>query len=92
MTAGVFAWQLGNEAFLSGFKAQRYQLDTAAGFEEAKGIMGDAILADVRRDIGRLLNSYQEKVRNIDEYIIHPGLKDLHLVRRCILWMPAGTA
>ncbi len=47
---------------------------------------------DVRRDVGRLLNSYQEKVRNIDEYIIHPGLKDLHLVRKCILWMPAGAA
>ncbi len=47
---------------------------------------------DVRRDIGRLLNSYQEKVRNIDEYIIHPGLKDLHLVRKCILWMPAEAA
>lgn len=47
---------------------------------------------DVRRDVGRLLNSYQEKIRNIDEYIIHPGLKDLHLVRKCILWMPAGAA
>jgi ribosomal protein S27E len=39
-------------AFLSGFKAQRYQLDTAAGFEEAKGIMGETILLDARRDIG----------------------------------------
>lgn len=47
---------------------------------------------DVRRDVQRLLNSYQENVRNIDEYIIHPGLKDLHLVRKCILWMPAGAA
>jgi hypothetical protein len=47
---------------------------------------------DVRRDIRRLANSYQERVDNIDEYIIHPGLKDLHLVRKCILWMPAGAA
>ncbi len=47
---------------------------------------------DVRRDIHRLLNSYQENMRNIDEYVIHPGLKDLHLVRKCILWMPAGAA
>ncbi len=39
-------------SFLSGFRAQRCQLDTAAGFEEAKRIMGDAILLDVRRDIG----------------------------------------
>jgi hypothetical protein len=38
--------------------------------------------------IGRLLSAYQEKVRNIDEYIVHPNLKDVHLVRTCILWMP----
>jgi hypothetical protein len=28
-------------------------------------------------------------VTNIDEYIIHPNPRDLHLVRTCILWMPA---
>lgn len=46
---------------------------------------------DVSREIQRLRNSYLEKVRNIDEYIIHPNLKDLHLVRTCILWLPAGA-
>jgi len=46
---------------------------------------------DVNREIHRLRNSYLERVRNIDEYIIHPNLKDLHLVRTCILWMPAGA-
>lgn len=49
----------------------------------------EALKAGVRRDIQRLMRSYQERVRNIDEYIIHPGLKDLHLVRTCIVWMPA---
>ncbi len=48
--------------------------------------------ADVRRDVWRLLNSYQDKVRNIDEYIIHPGIRDLHLVRTCILWMPVEVS
>jgi hypothetical protein len=46
---------------------------------------------DVSREIQRLRNSYLERVHNIDEYIIHPNLKDLHLVRTCILWMPAGA-
>jgi hypothetical protein len=48
----------------------------------------ESLEGDVRRDINRLLNSYQDKIRNIDEYICHPGLKDLHLVRKGILWMP----
>lgn len=50
--------------------------------------MLESLEVDVRRDVGRLVNSYSEKVRNIDEYILHPGLKDLHLVRKGILWMP----
>jgi hypothetical protein len=48
----------------------------------------ESLETDVRRDTNRLMNSYLDKVRNIDEYILHPGLKDLHLVRKCILWMP----
>lgn len=39
-------------AFLSGFKAQRYQVDLPAGFEEAKQIMAPIIQHDVRQDIG----------------------------------------
>lgn len=39
-------------AFLSGFKAQRYQVEMVEGFEEAKGIMAPVIEGDVRRDIG----------------------------------------
>ncbi len=39
-------------AFLSGFKAQRYQVDLAEGFERAKEIIAPAIESDVRTDIG----------------------------------------
>jgi DNA-directed RNA polymerase subunit RPC12/RpoP len=39
-------------AFLSGFKAQRYEVDLPQGFEEAKGIMAPVIEQDVRNDIG----------------------------------------
>jgi len=40
------------------------------------------------RRIAEILKEYQEKACNNDEYIIHPNLKDIHLVRTCILWMP----
>lgn len=39
-------------AFLSGFKAQRYQVGLPEGFEEAKLIMAPIIEQDVRDDIG----------------------------------------
>lgn len=39
-------------AYLSGYKAQRYQVELAKGFEEAKGVMAGAIEGDVRNDIG----------------------------------------
>jgi len=49
-------------AFLSGFKAQRYQVELAEGFEEAKGIMAPAIEGDVRRDIG----GDEQRVHNVN--------------------------
>jgi ribosomal protein S27E len=39
-------------AYLSGYKAQRYQVDLAEGFEVAKKIAEPVIDSDVRRDIG----------------------------------------
>jgi DNA-directed RNA polymerase subunit RPC12/RpoP len=39
-------------AFLSGFKAQRYQVDLAEGFERAKGAIAPTIESAVHRDIG----------------------------------------
>ena len=38
--------------YLSGFKAQRYQLELKGGFEKAKGVMHRTIEQDVRRAIG----------------------------------------
>jgi hypothetical protein len=52
----------------------------------------EALEIDVRLEIQRLIHSYREKVTNIDEYIVHLNLRDLHLVRTCILWIPEGTA
>jgi len=39
-------------AYLSGFKAQRYQVELPAGFEEAKQVMAGVIDGAVRNDIG----------------------------------------
>ena len=39
-------------AFLSGFKAQRYQVDLAQGFERAKQVIAPVIEDNVRSDIG----------------------------------------
>jgi ribosomal protein S27E len=39
-------------AYLSGFKAQRYQVELKGGFEKAKGVMQRTIEQDVRRAIG----------------------------------------
>ena len=39
-------------AFLSGFKAQRYQVDLAQGFERVKQIAAGVIKSDVRQNIG----------------------------------------
>ena len=46
--------------------------------------------ADAYRAIGRLLATWQDKAYNIDEYVVHPSLKDVHLSRTRILWMPRG--
>ena len=39
-------------AYLSGFKAQRYQIDPKEGFEDAKHFMGLLITGEIRQDIG----------------------------------------
>jgi hypothetical protein len=44
---------------------------------------------ETRHEIQRLTGLYQDRLQNIDEYVVHPNLKDIHLVRTCILWMPA---
>jgi hypothetical protein len=41
-------------------------------------------------EISKLSDSFNEKASAVDEYILHPNLKDIHLVRSCILWMPKG--
>jgi predicted RNA-binding Zn-ribbon protein involved in translation (DUF1610 family) len=50
-------WDLANlmpyaDEFLSGFRAETYQVDLAQGFDRAREIMDNGIQASIRRDIG----------------------------------------
>jgi DNA-directed RNA polymerase subunit RPC12/RpoP len=48
-------------AFLSGFRAQRYQVDLAEGFERVKQLAAEIIKNDVRQDIG----GDEQRIHNI---------------------------
>jgi hypothetical protein len=51
-----------------------------------------ALELEVHEAIAKVEDSYEDKAQSIDEYIIHPNLKDIHFVRTCILWMPPQAA
>ena len=48
--------------------------------------------SEAHQAVAEIWESYKEKARSVDEYILHPNLKDIHFVRCCILWIPARTA
>ncbi len=47
---------------------------------------------EAQQAIAKLSEANKEKAQSIDEYILHPNLKDIHFVRSCILWIPAKAA
>jgi DNA-directed RNA polymerase subunit RPC12/RpoP len=61
-------------AFLSGFKAQRYQVDLAQGFERVKQVTDSVIESDVRSDIG----GDEQRVHNISTH--YSGITFKHLL------------
>lgn len=62
-------------AFLSGFKAQRYQLPLAEGFEQSKQIMADVIQGEIRRDIG----GDEQRIHQMDPRIFDVAFRHLML-------------
>jgi hypothetical protein len=44
---------------------------------------------EAQQAIIKIWESYEEKARAIDEYILHPNVRDIHFVRSCILWIPS---
>jgi hypothetical protein len=51
-----------------------------------------SLAVEAKEAIAELWDSYEEKARSVDEYVLHANLKDIHLVRSCILWIPAQAA
>jgi len=51
-----------------------------------------SLAVEAKEVIKKLWDSYREKARSVDEYLLHPNLKDIHIVRSCILWIPAEAA
>jgi hypothetical protein len=51
-----------------------------------------ALGMEAQNAIANLADSYDEKARALDEYLLHPNLKDIHFVRSGILWMPKKAA
>ena len=48
--------------------------------------------SEAHQAVAHLVDSYDEKAYAVDEYILHPNLKDIHFVRSCILWLATGVA
>lgn len=76
--------------FLRGDLRHRF---TAAPMQPSQGALEleerlIGVEREAQRDIAELRDSYEDKARSLDEYILHPNLKDIHFVRSCILWMP----
>jgi quinol monooxygenase YgiN len=47
---------------------------------------------EAQQAIEQILELYEQKARSVDEYILHPNLKDIHFERCCILWIPLKAA
>ncbi len=61
-------------AFLSGFKAQRYQVDLAQGFERVRQVTANVIQGDVRASIG----GDEQRIHNISTH--YSGITFKHLL------------
>jgi DNA-directed RNA polymerase subunit RPC12/RpoP len=61
-------------AFLSGFKAQRYQVDLAQGFERVKQVSAPVIQTDVRSAIG----GNEQRIHNVSTH--YSGISFKHLL------------
>jgi DNA-directed RNA polymerase subunit RPC12/RpoP len=72
-------WDLGElkgyePAYLSGYKAQRYQVELAEGFEQAKQVAARVIEGDVRRDIG----GDEQRITNVTTH--YAGITFKHIL------------
>ena len=50
-----------------------------------------ALHLEAKEAITKILDSYEEKAESVDEYILHPTVKNIHFVNSSILWLPEGA-
>lgn len=47
---------------------------------------------EAKETVAKILDFYEEKAKSIDEYLLHPSMKNIHFVRSFLLWIPTGAA
>ena len=50
-----------------------------------------ALHFEAQEAVTRILDSYEEQAKSIDEYILHPTMKDIHFVSGCVVWIAVGA-
>jgi predicted RNA-binding Zn-ribbon protein involved in translation (DUF1610 family) len=79
-TDALQPWDLGamepyRPEFLAGFRAEAYTVDVAEGWKEARGIMDQVVLNDVRADIG----GDEQRVHDVDTAVADTTFKHVLL-------------
>jgi len=47
-----------------------------------------ALHFEAQESVAKILDFHEEKAKSVDEYILHPTIKNIHFIRSFILWMP----
>jgi len=74
------------------FSIQRVSRPTgAASFRHELEERLQALHFEAQETVTRILDTYEERVRSVDEYILHPTIRDIHFVQSYLLWLPTGA-
>jgi len=46
---------------------------------------------EAQEAVSKILDAYEEKAKSVDEYILHPTVKNIHFVSSYVLWIPEGA-
>lgn len=49
------------------------------------------LFKQAREAVIKILDSYEDKIKSVDEYILHPTIKNIHSVSCCVLWKPGAV-
>jgi len=49
------------------------------------------LFKQAREAVIKILDSYEDKIKSVDEYILHPTIRNIHSVSSCVLWKPGAV-